>query len=60
MFVGIGKILILRVIFLLVLGDKKGLYLVFNKKIVDEVFVIFFSNVECRIVYLFVYRVVVN
>ncbi|KQH86386.1 UvrD-helicase domain-containing protein [Vibrio fluvialis] len=59
-FAGTGKTLTLRAISLLALGDKKGLYLAFNKKIVDEASVIFPSNVECRTVHSLAYRAVAN
>ncbi|HHC6509730.1 TPA: UvrD-helicase domain-containing protein [Vibrio parahaemolyticus] len=55
-FAGTGKTLTLRAISSLALGDKKGLYLAFNKKIVDEASAIFPSNVECRTVHSLAYR----
>lgn len=55
-FAGTGKTLTLRAVSSLSLSEKRGLYLAFNKKIVDEASAIFPDNVECRTVHSLAYR----
>lgn len=59
-FAGTGKTLTLRALSSLSLSQKRGLYLAFNKKIVDEASAIFPENVECRTIHSLAYRAVAS
>ncbi|KEY90059.1 f-box DNA helicase (plasmid) [Candidatus Photodesmus katoptron] len=55
-FAGTGKTFILRAISLKVLSSKSGLYLAFNRKIVNEATAVFTKNVSCRTIHSLAYK----
>ena len=55
-FAGTGKTFMLRALASKPLAGKKGLYLAFNKKVVDDASTIFPKSVECRTVHSLAYR----
>ncbi|MEZ9439107.1 UvrD-helicase domain-containing protein [Vibrio atlanticus] len=55
-FAGTGKTFTLRALASKPLSDKKGLYLAFNRKIVDDATTAFPESVDCRTIHSFAYR----